>query len=107
MSCTLTDPDAMQPVKSGMWAVAPDDEVANVARMMTTYCGYFKLFEEDGGLRLATEVDIALDPSWIKSTQTRKVTFEQKEGRDFMTLMPVQSINLPVCRLLLHSQFIG
>jgi hypothetical protein len=100
MSCTLTNPDVTQPIESGIWSVAPDDEVANVARSMTTYCGYFRLFEGDGCLRLATEVDIALDPSWIKSTQTRKVTFQQKQGKDFMTLTPIQSFNLPVCHLL-------
>ncbi|RDL40508.1 uncharacterized protein BP5553_00487 [Venustampulla echinocandica] len=95
MSCTLTNPDAAKPIQAPQWAVASDDEIVSISRAMTTYCGHFRTFEENGDLMLATKVDIALDPNWIGSVQTRKVILHEAQGTRFMTLKPVQALLLP------------
>lgn len=96
MSCTLTNPEAAKTFKSALWAMAPDDEIANTARSLTTYCGNYTVYVEDGEIMLATTVDISLDPTWMGSVQTRKVSLSEKQGQNYMTLKPVQTLVLPV-----------
>src|ERR1700761_3158555 len=71
MACLLTSSEAAKPIASESWVKATDDEVLQVARAMTTYCGPFKLLTESGEDLLSTNVDLALDPNWIGGSQVR------------------------------------
>lgn len=94
MSCTLTSRDAASPMESPSWIVANDDEVLDAARAMTTYCGPFRVYEQDGQQLLSTNVDIALDPNWIGKPQVRRW---ELHGDRTLVLRPVQEFTLPVC----------
>jgi len=97
MSATLTDPTHTKPlVNSAQWSKAPEEEVAFVARVMTTYCGWYKVFSENGELSLSTDVEIALNPSWIGTAQVRRVSLRKAAGKQIMILRPVQYLQLPV-----------
>lgn len=96
MSATLTPGDRAKPFQSGEWHFASDEDIAFVARGMTTYSGTYKLSLEEGCLRLTTDVEIALDPGWIGGQQKRNVEMYQHNGRDYLALRPVQSLVLPV-----------
>lgn len=100
MSCTLTDPERAKAINSKHWSVASDEEVIFAARAMTTYCGYFTIYAENDEARLSTKVDIALDPNWIGSTQVRRVGYHEEGGEKFLTLKPVQYLELPVSEYL-------
>lgn len=93
MSCTLTSREAASPIASPSWILANDEEVLHAARSLVTYCGPFKLYHEDGQTLLSTQVEIALDPTWIGKPQVRKW-----ELRDdvMLVLRPLQNILLPV-----------
>ncbi|KAK7714759.1 hypothetical protein SLS57_007002 [Botryosphaeria dothidea] len=65
MSCALTNSDAGEILQSTSWTQASDEEIASVARLMTTYCGPFQIYEEDGKSFLKTDVEISLDPTWM------------------------------------------
>lgn len=95
MMCMLTHPDHAKPIVTP-WRTAADEDVAFVARAMTTYCGPYKVFSENGETMLSTDVEIALDPSWIGTAQVRHVSFRKDAGKDIMVLRPVQYMALPV-----------
>ena len=76
--------------------MAPDEDVAFAARTMTTYCGPYKVFSENGETRLSTDVEIALDPCWIGTAQVRRVSLRIEAGRQTMVLKPLQFLQLPV-----------
>jgi hypothetical protein len=97
MNATLTHPDHAKPFASQTpWGIAPDRELAFAARTMTTYCGPYKVYSEDGETRLSTDVEIALDPSWIGTAQVRRVSLRNTAGKQIMVLRPVQLLRLPV-----------
>ena len=97
MSATLTKPDNAKPLASKVpWTIAPDEDVAFAARTMTTYCGPYKVFSENGETRLSTDVEIALDPRWIGTAQVRHVSLRKEVGKQIMVLKPVQFLQLPV-----------
>lgn len=95
MSCLLTNPGNAKPLGSA-WQSAPDEDISFVARTMTAYCGPYQVFFEDGEIRLSTDVEIALDPSWIGSLQVRRVTLRKEAGKGILVLRPVQSFQLAV-----------
>ena len=97
MSATLTHPGHTKPLPSkAPWTIAPDADLAFAARRMTTYCGPYEIFEKNGETRLSTDVEIALDPSWIGTAQVRRVSFRKEADKQIMVLRPVQSLQLPV-----------
>jgi Lipocalin-like domain len=95
MSCLLTHPDNAKPLKTP-WQLASDEDISFVARTMTAYCGPYKVLVEEGEIRLSTEVEVALDPSWIGSAQVRRVTLRKEAGKGILVLKPVQSFQLHV-----------
>jgi len=77
------------------WVVAPDEDVAFVARYAMSYWGAFRLFEEDGRLRLATDVHVSLDPGWTGTEQVRNVELKEEDGKTIMVLRPVKDLLTP------------
>lgn len=75
---------------------------------MVTYCGHYKASDVDGQLVLETDVDVALNPAWIGTRQTRNVDFVVEDGTQYMELKPqgVFQGDLPV-RLLSMAGFAG
>lgn len=96
MSCTLTNPDASGDWTSPTWIQASEQEIAGVARSMTTYCGPYRVHEENGKRLLSTDVEIALDPSWIGKPQVREWEVKQSSQKILLVLRPVQEFVLPV-----------
>ncbi|KAE9367646.1 hypothetical protein N431DRAFT_486703 [Stipitochalara longipes BDJ] len=81
---------------SGPWITATDAELALVARCMMSYIGKYKIFVVgDGEVRLSTEVHVSLDPSWVGTTQERKVELRVEEGRELVVLSPVEDLPAP------------
>ena len=112
------------PLPSGKpWQMGEDKEVAWVARGLSMYCGYLKLFqdeskrgEEDEGIWWETTVEVCSDPARFGGKEKRKLRFvkderEGKEGGELMELRPFQDLVTEVrTRLLLnlgHSQAVG
>lgn len=95
MSAILTDPARAIPPDTP-FRFAPDRDVANIARALTSYCGQYRLFEKEGETRLSTDVEVSLDPSWIGGAQERKVGFGELGGKKTLILRPVQAIPLKV-----------
>lgn len=79
--------------------MASDEDIAFVARALTTYCGPYKVFSENGEVRLSTHVEIALDPSWLGTAQVRRVSLREEAGKQTMILKPIQFLQLPVSPL--------
>lgn len=96
MSCALTDPALSIPLPTP-WAAGSDAAVASVARGMTTYCGAYTVYEEEGETWFRTEVEMCLDPSWVGTGQVRRVELVGAGGREVLTLRPESELELPVC----------
>lgn len=96
MNATLTSEDRAKPIQSGPFHLASDEDIASVARDMITYSGPYKLSKGDNGLVLVVQVEIALDASWIGGPQIRGVELHMNEGKEYLTLRPVQTMSLPV-----------
>jgi hypothetical protein len=96
MSATLTPGDRAKPFQTQEWHFASDEDIAYVARGMTTYSGAYKLSQEEGSLTLTTKVEIALDPSWIGGLQKRNIELYSNGAREYLVLRPVQFLALPV-----------
>lgn len=92
MFCTLTSRKGSEPIQSPSWVTASDDEVLNAARSLTTYCGPFRVFTEDGQNLVSTQVEVALDPNWIGKPQVRR--WEVTGNK--LILRPKQEFTLPV-----------
>ncbi|KAF4539248.1 hypothetical protein BFW01_g7387 [Lasiodiplodia theobromae] len=95
MSCTLTNPEAFEGWASPTWFLASEQDIAGVARPMTTYCGPYRVYEENGKSLLSTDVEIALDPSWVGKPQVRQWEVKQSGGKTLLVLRPVQEFLLP------------
>ncbi|KAH6664642.1 Lipocalin-like domain-containing protein [Halenospora varia] len=99
VSITGTDPERTTSYDLAVpWVMAEEKDVAFVARATMSYWGSFRVFSEDGDLRLATQVHISLDPSWIGTEQVRRVSLREEDGKKILVLKPVQSIRLPVSK---------
>lgn len=96
MSCLLTSLNAATPIESTSWAGATDEEILNASRSMTTYCGPYTTFEEDGDQLLSTAVEIALDPNWIGKPQVRKWEYKKTGTKELLILRPIQNFSFPV-----------
>ncbi|EME86811.1 uncharacterized protein MYCFIDRAFT_77372 [Pseudocercospora fijiensis CIRAD86] len=94
----LARPDRMGPLPSGKpWMTAPDQEVAHVARGLSMYCGYMKLYRNDEGqLYWQTRVEVSTDPSRMGGIEERKVTLVDEDGKTFLFLEPKQDMLLEV-----------
>ncbi|CZR69723.1 uncharacterized protein PAC_19623 [Phialocephala subalpina] len=70
------------------WAFASDSQVAAIARGVTAYCGMYTVHNESGQVYTQTKLDVSLSPSWMLQDQIRYATFEEKDGKTLMTLIP-------------------
>jgi len=97
VSFNLTDPDRTKPFikKAVPWIVAEDEDIAFVSRPMIAYWGRFRVFEEEGDLRFGTQVEVALDPSWIGTEQVRRVSIREEDGKKILVLKPIEYVLLP------------
>ncbi|KAH8650556.1 Lipocalin-like domain-containing protein [Tricladium varicosporioides] len=96
VSITGTDPARTTSYNLAVpWVMAEDKDIAFIARAMMSYWGSFRVFSEDGDLRVATQVHISLDPSWIGTEQVRRASLGEENGKKILVLKPVQSIRLP------------
>jgi hypothetical protein len=99
MSVLGTVPERTKRITSEVpWVVAADEDVAFIARYAMMYWGAFRIFEEDGGLRLATDVHVSLDPGWMGTEQVRSVVLKEEDGKTIMVLRPVQPLLNPVSK---------
>ncbi|KXT17680.1 hypothetical protein AC579_9052 [Pseudocercospora musae] len=96
LAAHLARPDRTSPLPSGKpWMTAPDHEVAHVARGLSMYCGYMKLYRNsEGQLYWQTRVEVSTDPSRMGGIEERKVTLVDEGGKTFMTLEPKQDMLL-------------
>ncbi len=110
LSAHLAIPERLTsgPLPSGKpWQMGEDKEVAWVARGLSMYCGYLKLYqeesktggEEDGeeGLWWETTVEVCSDPARYGGKERRKVRFvkdnrDAKHGGELMELRPFQDL---------------
>jgi Lipocalin-like domain len=95
MSTIGNDPSKII-IPSSPWIIAPGEEIAEVARYLMSYWGAYKIFEEEGEVRLSTKVHVALDPSWLGTMQERKAEFRIEDGRQVLVLKPVKDLPAPV-----------
>ena len=95
MTATVTSKPRTQPLKTAVWEEASDEDVLNVARGMTAYSGSYKLSEEEGVLRLTTQVEIALNPNWIGAPQIRDVELYREGDTQYLVPKPLQVLTLP------------
>lgn len=82
------------PLPSGKpWQVGGDAEVAHVARGLSMYCGYVRVFEDERGLFWQTAVEVASDPARVGGIEERRVRlFEDAEGKTLLELTPRQDM---------------
>ena len=99
LSAHMAKPERMKPLPSGKaWQQGGDAEVAYVARGLSMYCGYLKLFkDDDGGLYWQTKVEVCSDPHNMGSIQERKLRRWEEGGKTFMELQPKNDMVLEVC----------
>ena len=100
LSAHVANPEKLaKPLPSGQpWQTAPDDEVAWVARGMSMYCGYLKLYQEEGktgdeGLWWETKVEVCSDPNRFGGLERRRVNFVKTAGeKERLELRPFQDM---------------
>jgi hypothetical protein len=97
LAAHLARPERMVPFKSGnKWQTGTDAEVAHVARGISMYCGYLKLYEDNEGLYWQTVVEVASDPERIGGIEERRLNYWEENGKSFMTLKPKRDMLLEV-----------
>lgn len=68
LAAHLARPERMQKARSDQpWQAASDEQVAYVARGLSMYCGYMKLFKSDDGTmywQTKVEVSTGRSPTW-------------------------------------------
>ena len=75
------------------WIVGDDAEVAHVARGLSMYCGYMRLFEDEKGLYWRTQVEVSSDPARTGGVEERRVRlFKDAEGNPVLELTPRQDM---------------
>lgn len=100
MSALGNDPERMKRIDPKIpWTKAGDDVLAHVSRSLMGYWGNFRVVEQDGGLRLATVVQVSADPSWMGTEQVRKLKFKEEEGKELLVLSPVDELTTIVSSL--------
>lgn len=107
LAAHIANPSRFGPLPSGEpWQAAPDNEVAHVARGLSMYCGYLKLYEDAEGLFWETRVEISSDPVRKGGLEVRRVQVEREGvlsngGRGVvMTLRPVRDMVMEVSTFL-------
>ena len=97
LSAHIARRDRMGPLPSGKaWQVGEDKEVAFVARGVSCYCGYLKLFKDDEGLYWQTTVEVCTDPNRMGGLEVRRVQMFEEGGKQYMILQPKQDLILEV-----------
>lgn len=100
LAAHLARPSRMVPFTSGnKWQTGTDAEVAHVARGLSMYCGYLKLYEDDLGLYWQTLVEVSSDPERIGGIEERRLHLFEESGKSFMTLKPKRDLLLEVSTL--------
>lgn len=82
------------PLASGkQWVVGGDAEVAHVARGLSMYCGYMRLFEDENGLYWRTLVEVSSDPVRTGGVEERRVRlFQDADGKSVLELSPTRNL---------------
>ncbi len=96
ISCTITSSESLKPIEASNLFSASDKHVLRIARSITTYCGYYRMYEESRTTILSTSIDIAIDPNWVGGQQVRNVRVRREDGEEHLVLSPVQDFLLPV-----------
>ncbi|KAH7176125.1 hypothetical protein EDB81DRAFT_874948 [Dactylonectria macrodidyma] len=82
-------PDVMQRFKDVPLSKASVEQLADILRGISMYCGPVQLFEDgNDGLLLEILVASASDPQRIGGIQKRKLIYFQEDSSDFMLLKP-------------------
>ena len=98
LAAHLAQPDRLpSPQAAKPWSTASDGEVAHIARGLTMYCGYLKLYKDSQGhLYWQCNVEMSTDPNRLGGIQERGVTLSQENGKSYMILEPKQDMVLEV-----------
>jgi len=98
-SATITDLNRTTPLPPDQrWRTAADDVVAQNARPMVAYAGPYRLEEREGGEVLThTDIKVSLNPSWQGTDQVRMVEWKEFEGREVLSLWPINVSLLWIC----------
>jgi hypothetical protein len=63
---------------------------------MGGYSGKYEVFIENGELTLSTIVEVSMDPGWMSTTQVRRLSWREEDGKQILVHKPVSFIELPV-----------
>ncbi|TVY82744.1 hypothetical protein LSUE1_G002529 [Lachnellula suecica] len=92
MNAMITNPDVAKPLENGTtWKNASDAQLGHIARPMVAYSGPYTVEYDGNDTYTHVDVMVSMDPSWVGTNQKRHATFEEKDGQDFMSLIPVAS----------------
>jgi hypothetical protein len=95
LSAHIAREERMKPLPSGkQWRTGEDAEVAYVARGLSMYCGYLKLYEDDEGLYWQTKVEVCSDPWRFGGIEERRVRYWEESGKRFVELRPTRDLLL-------------
>jgi hypothetical protein len=105
ISVLLTNPDlGREAFKDGVpWRQATDTNIANVARVATSYSGLSHFSSDAGTPTLITKVKVALDTNWIGTDQAREFSLREEGGKKILVLGPVKYVVLPASLSLLKK----
>ena len=95
LSAHVARPDLLKPLPSGKpWQTGGDEEVAKVARGLSMYAGYLKMYEDEKGLYWKTKVEVCSDPSRLGGFEERRVRWWEEGGKEYAELRPKQDLVL-------------
>ena len=95
LSAHMARPERMKPLPSGkQWQTGEDAEIAYVARGLSMYCGYLKLYEDEQGLYWQTRVEVCSDPARMGGIEERRLKYFEEDGKPYIELRPKQDMIL-------------
>ncbi len=90
MNAMITDPDQAKPLPNGTdWSKASDAQLAAIARPMVAYSGHYHVVQEGGETFTHVDVEVSISPNLVGTEQVRYSSFEEKDGKSLLTLIPV------------------
>ncbi|KAE8443155.1 hypothetical protein EG329_002324 [Mollisiaceae sp. DMI_Dod_QoI] len=90
MNAMITDPDQAKPLPNGTdWTTASDKQLATIARPMVAYSGPYQVVQKGGETYTHVDVEVSLNPNLIGTEQVRYSSFEEKNGKSLLSLIPV------------------
>jgi hypothetical protein len=97
MNVHATDPSNTIPLSTS-WLAAKPEEIAKIAKVFSSYCGWYSVKEGENGelVGFSTDVEISLDPGWQGTVQERTVEFRVVDGVEQLVLRPTEPYLLGV-----------